>query len=198
MDAVQWHNRIHLIMTANAEWVVPASHDERRYAVFNVSEKFMGNEKYFKALHDEINNGGLAAMLHDLKAVQLGDWHPRHIVKTQALVEQKMQSMQPLQEWWEALLQEGSIPAAPKDTPDTVMAVYLLNHAREFSARKLGDLNPTRLGRFLADHGCIKLHKSGGSAWRFPALPDARRQWEKRYQGHWRWEREVSGWQARA
>ena len=192
VDAVQWHNRIHLIMTANAEWVVPASHDERRYAMFNVSEKYMGDEKYFEALHNEINGGGLASMLYDLAHLKLGNWHPRHILKTQALTEQKIQSMTPLQEWWEAMLQEASIPAAPKDAPDCAMAVYLLNHAKDFATR-LKDLTPTRLGRFLSDRGCIKLHRATGNAWRFPELPKARTDWERYYQG-WRWEHAAGQW----
>ena len=195
VDAVQWHNRIHLIMTANAEWVVPASHDERRYAVFNVSEKYMGDEKYFADLYHELNSGGLEAMLHDLKQVRLGKWHPRQIVKTQALAEQKMQSMSPLHEWYESLLQDGSIPPAPKDAPDTAMIAYLLNHAREF-APKLRDLNATRLGRFLAQHGCIKLHRANGNAWRFPELPAARDQWARNYQG-WKWEQDSKNWAAK-
>ena len=195
VDAVQWHNRIHLIMTANADWVVPASHDERRYAVFNVSEKYMENENYFKALYTELEAGGLAAMLWDLQHVDLKGWHPRKIIKTQALTEQKMQSMNPLQEWWEQMLQEGAIPAAPKDSPDSAMAVYLLNHAREFAPR-LRELTPTRLGRFLSDHGCVKLHRASGNAWRFPILQEAREKWAKRYQG-WSWSFEVREWQTR-
>jgi hypothetical protein len=182
-------------MTANAEWVVPASHDERRYAVFSVSEKFMGNEQYFRDLYAELNEGGLEAMLYDLQRVNLGAWHPRHIVKTQALVEQKMQSMTPLYEWWESLLQDGSIPAAPKDTPDIAMVTYLLNHAREFST-KLRELNATRLGRFLSQHGCIKLHRSSGNAWRFPELKAARQKWETRYQG-WTWQYATENWAAK-
>lgn len=195
VDAVQWHNRIHLIMTANAEWVVPASHDERRYAMFNVSEKYMNNKKYFEALYFELNNGGLEAMLHDLKNVKLENWHPRHIIKTQALTEQKMQSMSLLNEWWESLLQEGTIPAAPKDTPDSAMATYLLNHARDFAPR-LKDLNSTRFGRFLSQHDCIKLHRSNGNAWRFPELKRARSKWEQRYQG-WNWEQPCKEWAAK-
>lgn len=192
VDAVQWNNRIHLIMTANADWVVPASHDERRYAVFNVGEKRMNDTKYFNALHAEIANGGLEAMLYDLLRVDLKGWHPRQVIHTRALMEQKQQSMQPIQEWWEAMLQEGMIPSAPKDAPDIAQAQYLLGHAREF-APKLRDLTATRLGRFLSDHGCIKLHRANGNAWRFPLLGEARAQWDKRYQG-WSWEKEAGAW----
>ena len=197
VDAVQWHNRIHLIMTANAEWVVPASHDERRYVVLNVSEKYVDNDKYFGALYHELDNGGLAAMLHDLQHVDLKGWHPRKILKTEALLQQKMQSMNPLQEWWAEMLENGTIPAAPKDAPDSAMAVYLMNHAREFGGRKLHDITPTRLGRFLADHGCIKLHKAAGNAWRFPSLGEARDQWLRKYAG-WKFGREAGQWEAKS
>ena len=37
VDAAPWKNRLHVIMAANADWVVPASHDERRYAMFDAS-----------------------------------------------------------------------------------------------------------------------------------------------------------------
>ena len=192
VDAQQWQNRVHLIMTANADWVVPASHDERRYAVFNVSNRRLKDEKYFAALYREINSGGLEAMLHDLMHVDLGDWHPRRIPNTEALREQKARSMGLLESWWEYLLQEGSIPAAPKDTPDIAMAQYLMNHVREFAPR-MRDLSAAALGRFLSEHGCIKLHRSSGNAWRFPTLIEARAKWERHYQG-WKWEQASERW----
>lgn len=192
VDAQQWKNRVHLIMTANAEWVVPASHDERRYAMFSVSNKRMKDEKYFAALHKEMNEGGLSAMLYDLMNVDLTGWHPRRIPNTEALREQKVRSMTLQESWWEGLLQEGSIPAAPKDTPDIAMAQYLMNHAREFAPR-LRDLSAAALGRFLSEHGCIKIHRGTGNAWRFPELARARSAWEQRYQG-WSWETAVERW----
>jgi hypothetical protein len=196
VDAVQWHNRIHLIMTANAEWVVPASHDERRYAVFNVGERRMNDTAYFNELYREINHGGLSAMLYDLQRVDLKGWHPRLILRTKALMQQKQQSMGPLEEWWESILQDGIIPAASREAPDMSAAQYLINHAREFGP-KLRDLTPTRLGKFLADRGAIKLHRNNGNTWRLPPLAECRERWERYYQG-WKWEREAGAWQPRA
>ena len=73
-----WPNRLHVAMAANADWVVPAGAGERRYAVFNCADTFvMGRgddairEEYFKALHRELENGGLEAMLHDLLNLRL-------------------------------------------------------------------------------------------------------------------------------
>jgi disulfide bond formation protein DsbB len=76
-------------MTANAEWVVPATKKERRFAVFDVSPRYIGHAEYFRALHAEMNDGGLAAMLYDLRQMNLGEWHPRHVLQTDALQQQK-------------------------------------------------------------------------------------------------------------
>ena len=195
VDAMQWRNRVHLIMTANADWVVPASHDERRYAMFSVSNKRLKDEKYFELLHREMNEGGLEAMLHDLLQVDLGDWHPRRIPNTAALREQKARSMSLLETWWENVLQEGVVPAGMKETPDIAMAQYIMNHARDFAPR-LKDLTAAAMGRFLAEHGCLKLHRATGNAWRFPTLPEARKKWESRYQG-WDWEHAIERWEPR-
>jgi hypothetical protein len=40
VDPIQCPNRVKVIMAANAKWVVPASCDERRFAVFDVSNRY--------------------------------------------------------------------------------------------------------------------------------------------------------------
>jgi hypothetical protein len=101
IDAVQWPNKLHVLMAANADWVVPASYDERRFAVFDVSNRYAQGscsesfrKSYFKALHHELDNGGLEAMLYDLLRWDLGDWHPRQVYETEGLRRQKDQSSQ--------------------------------------------------------------------------------------------------------
>lgn len=53
-------------LLSNAGWVVPASFDERRFAVFKCGDQHRGDIPYFKALAAQMNNGGKAAMLFDL------------------------------------------------------------------------------------------------------------------------------------
>jgi hypothetical protein len=89
VNAFPWPNRLSIYMAANADWVVPASHDERRYAVGNVNERWKQNEDYFVPLFAEIKAGGAAAMLWDLLKLDLGNWHPRKVPRTKALLEQK-------------------------------------------------------------------------------------------------------------
>ena len=59
-----------MLMSGNAKWIVPASHDERRYAVNKINEKWKQNKTYFAPLFEEINNGGAAAMLYDLPSAR--------------------------------------------------------------------------------------------------------------------------------
>jgi hypothetical protein len=195
VDASQWRNRLKVIMAANADWVVPAGPMERRYAVFKVSPGRIGDHAYFDRLNAELTGGGLAAMLHDLQALDLGKWHPRHIVKTAALREQKQRSMSAIQEWLEGVLQEGHIPGAGT-AADKAPAQALLRLAREDS-RKMQDVTPTAFGRFLADHGCRKVHEAHGNAWQFPPLKAMRAAWEKAYGGGWSWSEDVREWRGR-
>ncbi len=59
-------NHIRIVMASNEDWVIPTSHDERRYFVLRVSDKWIGNYKYFEELAYEMEGDGPAAMLHDL------------------------------------------------------------------------------------------------------------------------------------
>ena len=57
-------------MSSNFDWVVPATHDERRYAVSDTNNRYAKGvapeeerERYFGALAHELREGGAAAML---------------------------------------------------------------------------------------------------------------------------------------
>jgi hypothetical protein len=95
----QARNCMLLMMLANADWVVPASLDERRFAVYDVADTFRNDRKFFRQLHAQLENGGHAAFLYDLLNWDLGKWHPRDMVDTGALRHQKTQSLEPHQAW---------------------------------------------------------------------------------------------------
>jgi hypothetical protein len=61
-------NCLHLIMTGQEDWIVPAGIDERRFVVNNVAEIYKQKETWFKPLYKEIEEGGAAAMLYDFTA----------------------------------------------------------------------------------------------------------------------------------
>jgi hypothetical protein len=64
-DIVFVLNMLHILMASNADWVVPASSDERRYFVLDVTASKTGDRAYFTAIEEQMRSGGAAAMLHD-------------------------------------------------------------------------------------------------------------------------------------
>lgn len=184
VDATAWKNRLHVIMAANADWVVPATQGERRYAAFDVSDCRMGDPAWFKALHEQMATGGREAMLHDLLAVDLTGWHPRQIPHTEALRQQKIHSMPPLWEWWEDVLQRGRLPHVDKN-PAQAAAANLLDSAKQHN-EKLKSVTSTALGRFLKTTGAYRVPRNYGIDWRFPVLDNARALFEKAW-GKWEW-----------
>jgi hypothetical protein len=191
VDAMAWKNRLHVIMAANAEWVVPASHDERRYAVIDVSDKKVGDVAWFRELHKEMANGGQSAMLHDLLRFDLGDWHPRAIVHTEALRLQKERSMDPRWQWYESLLQQGWLPEALGESLNITTARALIDNLKDFDPKF--NTNPTALGRFLRERLCEKTHTAHGNQWKFLDLSAARQRFEKEW-GKWNWDENFSDW----
>lgn len=180
VDAVGWPNRLKVAMAANAAWVVPASDGERRYGVFNVSNEFAGDRDYFTALVGELAGGGLAAMLHDLLAMDLGDWHPRYVPQTDALQEQKDQSLPPLGEWWAGWLQEGG------NSPEEWDGSTLFHTIRE-SAPATKGFSDKRIAQFIRELGATRRRIHGVSKWKLPAIEEGRATFERRY-GKWRWQ----------
>lgn len=67
VDAIKIDNHLHLWLVSNEDWIVPATEDERRFFVLNVSDEKRGDIEYFKVIVDQMENGGLEAMMYDLQ-----------------------------------------------------------------------------------------------------------------------------------
>jgi hypothetical protein len=118
-DAVTGRNHTHIVLASNSDWVVPAGMDgERRFAVFEVNNGRKGDHAFFARLNRQLDEGGRAAMLHDLLARDLGGHHPReNIPQTRALSEQKQLSLSPEESWWDELLEAGQLPTFMAEMP---------------------------------------------------------------------------------
>ena len=120
IDAFQVASVLRVFISSNAEWVVPASFDERRFCVLDVSPHRSGDAGYFAALRDEMEGGGPAALLHHLQTLDLAGFNVRKPPMTEGLREQKLQSLKNLERWWFEVLQAGELPATQAGFDDEV------------------------------------------------------------------------------
>lgn len=108
IDTIQVRNNVRVLITTNSKWAVPAGVDERRFAVLDVADHRKQDTNYFGAIAAEMASGGLGGLLHFLQAYDLGSVNLRHIPATEALLDQKLASLEPLERWWLSRLQSGT------------------------------------------------------------------------------------------
>ena len=214
IDPFEVKNMLHVIMVSNNKWVIPASIDARRFVMLIVAEHKKQDPTWFSPLYVQMEGGGYAAMLHDLLARDLDDWHPRQIIKTEALYEQQMlslDSIDPLDAWWFTLLRDGVLPGyqgwverelddgremktAGDPNPRRAYSNHLYDHARKCVPR-LKFESDNNLGHALRDRGCVPFHDDK-RGWEFPPLQEARGGWQKRMPLQV-WDDEFEDWQER-
>lgn len=195
---VQGPNQLHVVMASNEDWVVPATADERRFAVFEADEDAARVFPHFAALIEEDGQSGaerrriLSAMLCDLLTMDLGGWHPRKdIPQTDALAAQKVEGFRsdPLAFWWHRCLEDGRIGyvgepdewVGPIDAESTIKEhmVDAVNAQARAMGRK-GEFTKHKVAQFLARVGVdVKARdRKANRVWAVPSLEVARERFE--------------------
>lgn len=183
-------NRLKIIMSTNADWSVPVEMNERRYAVFQTSAEYGEGftekrriKEYFTELHKELNNGGLAAFLYDMRHMALDGWHPRDsIPQNAALHAQKEHSLKPLEQWMKEILETGVLPAPPSDKGCGIGVAALWEHFKnccEGDRRGTGGVNQIGFGIMLTKWGWGRVTNHGKSYRTPPSLLEGRAIWRK-------------------
>src|SRR5262249_7508723 len=103
-------NFMRLLITSNADWVVPAAFGEKRFAIFDVGIEHKEDHPYFKAILHQMDNGGREALMHHLLNFDLSSVNLRSVPTTKALLDQQIASMRPEQSWWLDVLKGGQLP----------------------------------------------------------------------------------------
>jgi hypothetical protein len=114
-DIITVPNYVRIVMASNQSWVVPAALDDRRFAVFEVSEERAKDTEYFAAIHQQMQNGGRAALLHFLLHYDMRGIDLRKLPETHARWEQQLHSMTPIQKWWHGRLHSGAVVSKDQD-----------------------------------------------------------------------------------
>lgn len=110
IDSFSVDSYLRIFMSSNEDWVVPATSDERRYFVLDVSDERRGDHVYFRALRQEMNNGGRSALLHYLMHYDLSDFEVRSVPDTKALSQQKLQGLRGFERFWFDILDSLEMP----------------------------------------------------------------------------------------
>jgi hypothetical protein len=206
LDAVEWTNRLKIIAASDSEWPMPAGKHERRFQMVRVSNRYCHGvcpdaerKAYFTSLKHELDNGGLAAFMHHLKTLDLGDWHPRQIIETEELRRVQKLGMSPREQWFYTLLDEGRLPYRIADTRDPVRTstAALKEHAGACVPKLKDNLSDQELAEFLKPLGAVKckVNQFRERGWWFPPLPVLRGGWEQKF-GPQEWDGESIDWAA--
>jgi hypothetical protein len=132
-------NLTRVVVIGNEEWLVPASADERRWAVFEVGEGRKQDRQYFEEMRlglDEQGGGAhLLRYLMDYKITQDVNLAPNTI----GLTSQKISSLEPVPQWWYDTLAAGTIAGGDwgGEWPDTIPT----NRLRDALRRWVGNRN---------------------------------------------------------
>lgn len=210
-DAVTMRNHIRLLVTTNETWAVPAGHEERRFAVFDVGDEHIQDHAWFAKIKDELNHkGGYGRLMHEFMEFDLSSVDLWNIPRTEALLEQKLATMPVIEQWWLDCLQRGYIRASEDGyrawpttergiAVDDVMASYrafcdtITGALRKLPPNQLG----TALRRVVPDLEIFRPWTSTRSArprfFRVPPLDTCRRHFAAELRAEIDWGRDENG-----
>ena len=203
LDSYQVRNCIHLIMSSNSEWVVPAGADARRYFVLDVSPTNMQDAKYFGAIVRQMDNGGRGALLKYLLELDVSRFDVRAVPQTAALADQKTRSRRGIDRLVEMIAHSGTLPAA--DIAHPAVAITTGEEKGEGFYHDARQMVPE-----LRHDGSIVVKKTLKDAWkcedwksgyrrglRFPPLATLRTLFDERH-GPQDWDNNIKDWEAAA
>lgn len=179
-------NFTRVVIIGNEEWIVPASDDERRYAVFDVGEGKKQNLSFFRSMRLGMEQGGYSHLLRFLLDFSLDGIELNQAPNTKGLLDQKMASLPAFESWWLECLHEGVIAGCSSDRWPEVMSRLAFRNAFEDSSKNKRWLPGSHvvgklLRRFAPSVKSTQLLEEGAKVrkYLFPDLKTARSEWDK-------------------
>jgi Family of unknown function (DUF5906) len=200
VDVFAVRNCIHLLMSSNADWVVPAGAEARRYFVLNVADTCMQDTQYFAAIADQMEDGGRAALLALLQNRDLSGFNVRSVPLTEALAEQKAHSRRGIDRLVENIAHSGVLPSNHPLHPNVaVTSGEEKDEGFYCAARRLAPdlkhLSSRGIAEALRKHWSCRAWKSGYQRGiEFPPIAELRALFDRRH-GAQVWPDEISDWE---
>lgn len=137
-DAFEMSNHTRLVFTSNEKWVAPvdADGDSRRYLILRVADHRKNDTEFFAAIDEQMSNGGLEAMVHELleRTPAHPNWsHLRQPPKTDALAQQRLETLTPAQNRLITSIEGGRIEG--RDANGEYFLYFLSEDCETFVAR---------------------------------------------------------------
>ena len=187
IDVISVPDFARIVMASNKENLVRIETDERRYLFLEVSEEHKQDLGYFKPLREQINNGYLAPrLLHYLLNRDISAFVPQDVPKTKALLEQKLDNLEPVDRFILHMLYDGAVTVDAEAWPVRLPRKDVQQSCEAWiEDRKLkvfGSLE-RKLGHKLTVIGVSseRVRRDGPAPYDyiFPSLNDARTKFEK-------------------
>jgi hypothetical protein len=145
-------NYLHLIVSSNSDWVVPAQADERRWCVVEVGEGRKQDAAFFGAMMEQLQGGGYGKLLDDLLSANVEAVDLRKVPNTLALQKQKMASLPPIDAWLFEAVGHGEVPGSKRAVTvmtDTIEGATAKTEVaqRMLSPQPWHDNSETEIGR---------------------------------------------------
>lgn len=110
LNVIEADKYFRMVLVTNEEWAVSASNDERRFIVCNVNPQKKQNTEYFSPFVKNADNMAKAVF----NVFSNCDYSEVDLTKgyeSKGLVEQKVNSLMPIQEWWLSVIEDGVLPS---------------------------------------------------------------------------------------
>lgn len=194
-EPYQVKNCLRVVIIGNERWLVPASQDERRFAVFDIGEGRKQDTEFFTKMREGMEAGGYRILLKYLKDYDLSKVNVDKAPRTQGLLDQKLESLEPVFDWWYNSLAEGELRGLAFSSGEWVSrlsksqaieAYQNYTKKRNIRSWSINEQVFTRQLKKICPALSIERVRQGADRHReivFPTLEIARTQWE-RFIGH--------------
>jgi hypothetical protein len=136
LDAYQVENFTRYCVLGNEDWLIPASNDERRYAVFVVGDGRKQDLGFFQGMRLGMESGGYSHLLRYLLDFDLTGINLNSAPKTQGLLDQKMHSLDYFGQWWNECLLDGRVLGEEDEWPEIITRERLCDSLYAFCDKR--------------------------------------------------------------
>jgi hypothetical protein len=199
LEAYPMRNCIHLYMTSNSEWVVPAGAMARRFLVLDVASGKIRDFGYFTRFAEEMDGGGREALLDLLLNRDISKFNIRDVPLTKGLADQKRYSRRGVDQLIEIIAHDGDLPCAHSSLANVAVTGGEGDGRGFYAAAKkmvpdLRYLSSSAISQALRETwGCARWRSAQQRGIEFPPLKELRAKFD-RHHGPQEWG-EPDSWQ---